>query len=144
MAIINVDDAYILNETGAQVDKTTGIPFKNENLTEAEAAQARANIRAGVAEQIFNTVTNVSSDTTVTLSEDVGKYSWIIVQFNTSSSNPSSTRYTMTAPVVIASGIAWYPLPNGESVRLTASGTSLRVVESTFQALYLIRVYGQY
>lgn len=47
MAIINVDDAYILNETGAQVDKTTGIPFKNESLTDAEAAQARANIRAG-------------------------------------------------------------------------------------------------
>ena len=47
MAIINVDDAYILNEVGAQVDKTTGIPFKNESLTEAEAAQARANIRAG-------------------------------------------------------------------------------------------------
>lgn len=47
MAIINVDDAHILNETGAQVDKTTGIPFKNESLTEAEAAQARANIRAG-------------------------------------------------------------------------------------------------
>lgn len=47
MAIINVDDAYILNETGAEVDKTTGIPFKNESLTEAEAAQARANIRAG-------------------------------------------------------------------------------------------------
>lgn len=47
MAIINVDDAHILNETGAQVDKTTGIPFKNESLTDAEAAQARANIRAG-------------------------------------------------------------------------------------------------
>lgn len=47
MAIINVEDAYILNETGAQVDKTTGIPFKNESLTDAEAAQARANIRAG-------------------------------------------------------------------------------------------------
>ena len=25
MAIINVDDAYILNETGAQVDKVTGL-----------------------------------------------------------------------------------------------------------------------
>lgn len=47
MAVIDVNDAYILNETGAQVDKTTGIPFKNESLTEAEAAQARANIRAG-------------------------------------------------------------------------------------------------
>ncbi len=47
MAIINVDDAYILNETGAQVDKTTGIPFKDESRTEAEAAQARASIRAG-------------------------------------------------------------------------------------------------
>lgn len=47
MAVINVEDAYILNEAGEQVDKATGIPFKDENLTEAEAAQARANIRAG-------------------------------------------------------------------------------------------------
>lgn len=47
MPIIDLNDAYILNETGAEVDKTTGIPFKDEALTDAEAEQARANIRAG-------------------------------------------------------------------------------------------------
>lgn len=47
MPNINLDDAYVLDETGEQVDKTTGIPFKDESLTEAEAAQARENIRAG-------------------------------------------------------------------------------------------------
>ena len=47
MAIINVDDAHILNETGAQVDQVTGLYFKNENASDTEKAQARANIGAG-------------------------------------------------------------------------------------------------
>lgn len=47
MAIINVDDAYILNETGAQVDQVTGLYFKNENASDTEKTQARANIGAG-------------------------------------------------------------------------------------------------
>lgn len=44
MAIINVDDAYILNETGAQVDKVTGLYFKDESTTAAEKAFAQLNI----------------------------------------------------------------------------------------------------
>ena len=47
MAIINVDDAYILNETGAQVDKVTGLFTKNENATTDEKQMARLNIAAG-------------------------------------------------------------------------------------------------
>lgn len=47
MPNINIDDAYILNETGAEVDKVTGLYFKNENASETEKAQARANIGAG-------------------------------------------------------------------------------------------------
>lgn len=47
MAIINVDDAYILNETGAQVDKVTGLFTKNENATTGEKQMARLNIAAG-------------------------------------------------------------------------------------------------
>ena len=47
MATINVDDVYVLDETGAQVDKVTGLAWKDEGLTEEQAAQARANIRAG-------------------------------------------------------------------------------------------------
>ena len=47
MAIINVDDVHILNETGAQVDKVTGLFTKNENATTDEKQMARLNIAAG-------------------------------------------------------------------------------------------------
>lgn len=47
MAIINVDDAYILNETGAEVDKVTGLFTKDESTTSGEKSQARFNIGAG-------------------------------------------------------------------------------------------------
>lgn len=45
--MINIEDAYILDETGAQVDQVTGLYFKNENASDTEKAQARANIGAG-------------------------------------------------------------------------------------------------
>ena len=45
MPTINVNDAYVLNETGAQVDAVTDIPFKQDaGLTDAQKAQARANL----------------------------------------------------------------------------------------------------
>lgn len=44
---IDIDDVYILDETGEQVDKVTGLFTKNENATAPEKAQARANIAAG-------------------------------------------------------------------------------------------------
>lgn len=47
MPNINIDDAYILNETGAQVDKVTGLFTKNENATTGEKQMARLNIAAG-------------------------------------------------------------------------------------------------
>lgn len=46
MAVINIDDAYILNETGAQVDKVTGLFTKDEETTEEEKAFAQLNIGA--------------------------------------------------------------------------------------------------
>lgn len=47
MSYINVDEAYILDNTGVQVDKTVDLPFKNAGLTDAQKAQARKNIAAG-------------------------------------------------------------------------------------------------
>lgn len=44
MPNINIDDAYILNETGAQVDKVTGLYFKDESTSAAEKAFAQLNI----------------------------------------------------------------------------------------------------
>lgn len=47
MAVINIDDVYILDETGAEVDKVTGLFTKNENATTDEKQMARLNIAAG-------------------------------------------------------------------------------------------------
>lgn len=47
MPTINVNDAYVLNETGAEVDKVTGLFTKNENATTGEKQMARLNIAAG-------------------------------------------------------------------------------------------------
>lgn len=44
MAVINIDDAYILGETGAQVDKVTGLFTKDEETTSGEKAFAQLNI----------------------------------------------------------------------------------------------------
>lgn len=44
MAVINIDDAYILGETGAQVDKVTGLFTKDENTDAGEKAFAQLNI----------------------------------------------------------------------------------------------------
>ena len=46
MAVINVDDIYILGETGAQVDKVTGLFTKDEGTTEEEKSFAQLNIGA--------------------------------------------------------------------------------------------------
>ncbi len=47
MAYINVDEVYILDNTGLQVDMATDIPFADAGFTDAQKAQARANIAAG-------------------------------------------------------------------------------------------------
>ena len=47
MPMINIEDAYILDETGAEVDKVTGLFTKNENATMGEKQMARLNIAAG-------------------------------------------------------------------------------------------------
>lgn len=47
MPTINVNDAYILDETGAEVDKVTGLFTKNENASTGEKQMARLNIAAG-------------------------------------------------------------------------------------------------
>lgn len=44
MPNINIDDAYILGETGAQVDKVTGLFTKDEGTTSGEKAFAQLNI----------------------------------------------------------------------------------------------------
>lgn len=47
MAYINVDEVYILDNTGLQVDMATDIPFVDAGFTDTQKAQARKNIGAG-------------------------------------------------------------------------------------------------
>ena len=47
MPYINVDEAYILDNTGLQVDQVVDIPYTDAGLTETQQAQARKNIAAG-------------------------------------------------------------------------------------------------
>ena len=47
MPYINGDEAYILDNTGLQVDMATDIPFADAGFTDAQKAQARKNIAAG-------------------------------------------------------------------------------------------------
>lgn len=47
MPYINVDEVYILDNTGLQVDQVTDLPYTNAGLTESQQAQARKNIAAG-------------------------------------------------------------------------------------------------
>lgn len=46
MAFINIDDVHVLNETGEQVDKVTGLFTKDEGTTEEEKSFAQLNIGA--------------------------------------------------------------------------------------------------
>ena len=45
---LDINDVHILDETGAQVDRVTGLPYKDENLSATEKAQARVGIAANV------------------------------------------------------------------------------------------------
>lgn len=47
MPYINVDEVYILDNTGLQVDMATDIPFADAGFTDTQQAQARKNIAAG-------------------------------------------------------------------------------------------------
>lgn len=47
MAYINVDEVYILDNTGLQVDMATDIPFADAGFNDDQKAQARKNIAAG-------------------------------------------------------------------------------------------------
>ena len=47
MSYINVDEAYILDNTGLQVDQVADIPYTDAALTDTQKAQARKNIAAG-------------------------------------------------------------------------------------------------
>ena len=73
MATINVDDIYVLGETGAEVDKVTGLLTKNENPTASEIKQHNKNVPpiVKVVFSSFSTLPQTVSDTNVTATQEV-------------------------------------------------------------------------
>lgn len=73
MPLIPSDQCYPLNESGAQVDKVTGLPYKNEGLSAAEKAQFLKGI-AGVVKVSFSSFSSLPqtvSDADVTATQEV-------------------------------------------------------------------------
>lgn len=94
---------------------------------------------------LFGTLTSVSTDTTVTLSDAVEKYTFLECWFTTANPETSSTRGVVIVPVAMGNIGASYPLIiNGVTggVRVGSSGTSFRVIGTTFSTLYLKAAYG--
>ena len=60
MATIDVNDAYVLTHTGAQADKSIGVPFDGTNpLNSTQQAQAQTNLGIGTAiSSAINTALN--------------------------------------------------------------------------------------
>ena len=73
MPLIPSDQCYALNESGAQVDKVTGLPYKNEGLSAAERAQFLKGT-AGVVKVSFSSFSSLpqtASDADVTATQEV-------------------------------------------------------------------------
>lgn len=73
MALIDISDCYVLNESGDQVDKVTGLPYKNENLSSSEKAQFLKGI-AGVVQvnvSSFSSLPQTVSNANITATQVV-------------------------------------------------------------------------
>lgn len=84
MAYINIDDVHVLNETGAEVDRVTGLPYKDENMTAAEKAQFRVGIAANVLQITSGSFSSLPQ--TITNAKITAKH----VVVNSVLSNPSA------------------------------------------------------
>ena len=159
MPNINIDDAYILNETGAQVDKVTGLFTKDEDTTSGEKAFAQLNI--GTAGSNRNLLDNPwftvnqrelssytsgynadrwvsTSGATVTLNAS-GTLTWATSstyrEFKQKIANPSyyaNGTYTVSVNVVSATGVPWVVLHNGNNGEILRKSLTVGMNSVTF------------
>lgn len=97
---------------------------------------------------IFNTLTDVHSDTTITMDHSFTNYKFLMIVFNTRS--PASGSYRI--PLVVSTNAlpqgGYYPIANPDSqgyVRLnyvSGQAKQLRVQNTNFPALYISSVVG--
>lgn len=98
--------------------------------------------------QLFDTVTDVTTDTTITMDAEYTMYSMLVFIFNTRSGAPAGTRMTVTIPYGVLPYGAFYPVGNQDAtglVQLTnvsGDNTKVRVASTTMPTLYLARILG--
>ena len=81
---LDTSDVYILDESGAEVNKVTGLPYKDEGLTDAQKAQARVGIAANVLQITSGSFSSLPQ--TITNAKITSKH----VVVNSVLSNPSA------------------------------------------------------
>ena len=100
--------------------------------------------------ELLTSPVNVTNDTTVTVNDDLRKYSAIVLLFSPITEN-NATKYMAVATTPRGLGLgAWYSLGNDSisgHVRLNATSTTIRVISNVWDnamlsALYLRQVYG--
>ena len=98
-------------------------------------------------DSLFSTVTEITTNTSVTLSKSSAPYKYLLALFNTSATNASSSRGYVFVP--LASDSPWLPLAiqgTVGSVRTDCPNETTLAVYGKygFDTLYLIRVEGVY
>lgn len=129
MPNINIDDVYILDETGAQVDKVTGLFTKDENTTNPEKAFAQLNI--GTAGSNRNLLDNAYF---VGGGSQLGDGVFPINQ-------RGQTSYSWTGATCID---RWYIFAANDTVTLSASGLTLNANENGGAFGQRIKYYPEY
>ena len=101
--------------------------------------------RSNKSEILYDTITDVSSDTTIDIPRNPINFSYLQVTMNVSSGNPSSTRFAVVIPTASANGY-WIPACSNAingAIRIGLTTSNLRFIDKTgFSELYLINVMG--
>ncbi len=89
---------------------------------------------------------DVTADgTAVTLGDEVGNYSWLIL-FGTAGGTNAQSRFTLTVPTVVLTSGSYFPLAARATlgyVRLSASGRTLNFLTQSFTSMTVRNIYGK-
>jgi len=112
--IINLSNPYVLEQTGANIDKATGLPFKEVGLAEAQQAQAKENIGLYV-----DDVPTEGSDHLV---KSGGIYDWVLQQL---------ARLKTVAHIEVTNGPSKNIYKNGEALDLNGITVTATYTDGT-------------
>lgn len=152
MAYINVDEVYILDNTGLQVDMTTDIPFADAGFTDAQKEQARKNIAAGGTNPNLldnpwwgsGEVVNQRGATTITLTGNAQYFidRWTAILYNGACTINLGANGITLSPTLPALGYMRQKLPNGSVLNGKVLTSSVMLSDGTIYSGTLTRAAG--